>query len=530
MTDTDLQALQFIQEHTDRIAGLFEHSNLAMWKAATTGSEDAIRESAEARAAIRRAYSDREQFERVRGLLASGDVADPLLARQLVLLNHYYTANQLPEETIQDLSFREAELESIFYNFRAHWGGQTLSNNELRELLERETDSAKRRGIWEAAKQIGQHVRPKLLELVRRRNEAARSLGFANFYSMELALQEIDEEELFELLDDFRYRSDSAFRDLRERMDAGFAGRFGLPVEELRPWHWDDFFSQEAPGSAVLDLDPLFAGIDQESFVRAYFDRLRLPVDEILRNSDLYEREGKDQNAFCIDIDREGDVRVLANLRPDERWMRILLHELGHAVYDRYIPRTVPFLLRTPAHTMSTEAIAMFFGRLTRDPEWLRAHVAKDLETAAEAVVNEQQRLSMLVAARWILVMVYFERKMYRDPDRPDLNRCWWDLVERFQLIRRPDDRDEPDWATKIHLSLSAVYYHNYLLGELMASQITAAMRNEATPTELGEWLRERIFDRGATLHWNELLREATGEPLSARHFVEQFVGAAAGI
>jgi peptidyl-dipeptidase A len=79
----------------------------------------------------------------------------------------------------------------------------------------------------------------------------------------------------------------------------------------------------------------------------------------------------------------------------------------------------------------------------------------------------------MLVSARWILVMVHFERELYRDPDRADLNTLWWDLVERMQFIRRPEGRDEPDWAAKIHFSTAPVYYHNYLLGELMASQLT---------------------------------------------------------
>jgi peptidyl-dipeptidase A len=148
------------------------------------------------------------------------------------------------------------------------------------------------------------------------------------------------------------------------------------------------------------------------------------------------------------------------------------------------------------------------------------------LSATEVADLHEQQRLSMLVAARWMLVMVDFEAALYEDPDRADLNRLWWDLVEEYQLIRRPDGRDEPDWATKIHLALAPVYYHNYLLGELMASQLTWALeeqtRGGAAP---GTFLRSRIFDRGASLAWNDLLREATGEPLSARFFVQQFVG-----
>ena len=91
----------------------------------------------------------------------------------------------------------------------------------------------------------------------------------------------------------------------------------------------------------------------------------------MLARADLYEREGKSQHAFCMDVDHEGDVRVLCNIRKNERWMSTMLHEFGHAVYDKYNDRTLPFLLRTPAHTLTTEAIAMLNGRMSKSPEWL---------------------------------------------------------------------------------------------------------------------------------------------------------------
>ena len=43
----------------------------------------------------------------------------------------------------------------------------------------------------------------------------------------------------------------------------------------------------------------------------------------------------------------KGDVRVLANIVPNEYWMGTMLHELGHSVYSsKNIPRERP--LRTP--------------------------------------------------------------------------------------------------------------------------------------------------------------------------------------
>lgn len=525
------EARAFVAEMEARLAPLMRESNLASWDAATGGGDAALERATRARAAVAMTFADAEGARKVRGWLEGG-VGDPALRRQLVLLDHDFTRNQLPPDTIQDLVRRGAALEHVFHTFRSVFRGERRSNNELLDALRESTDSAVRREAWEAGKEIGREVAEPLRELVRRRNAAARSLGFPNFYAMELHLQELGEDRLFAVLDEFRDRTDEPFRRFRKEMDGRLAARFGISPGELRPWHWDDFFAQEAPStSGTVELDACFRDVDVVALAADFFRGIDLPVDGVLAASDLYEREGKDQHAFCVDLDRAGDVRVLCNLRPNEKWTGTLLHELGHAAYDAYIPRHLPFFLRTIAHTLSTEAIAMYMGRLTRDPAWLREVPGAALAPADAADVRAQQRAAMLVAARWMLVMAYFERELYRDPDRADLNALWWELVERLQLIRRPDGRDEPDWASKIHLSTSPVYYHNYLLGELMASQISARARRGvpqgrsiAGRPEVGAFLREQIFSPGASLDWNQLLVHATGEGLTPRYFVEEFV------
>ena len=80
-------------------------------------------------------------------------------------------------------------------------------------------------------------------------------------------------------------------------------------------------------------------------------------------------------------------------------------------------------------------------------------------------------RLDQLVFSRWVQVVYRFEKSMYENPDQ-DLNKLWWDLVEKYQMLKRPEGRNKPDYASKIHIALYPVYYHNYQLGELTASQL----------------------------------------------------------
>jgi peptidyl-dipeptidase A len=255
-----------------------------------------------------------------------------------------------------------------------------------------------------------------------------------------------------------------------------------------------------------------------------------MEVRDILERSDLYARSGKNQHAFCLDLDREGDIRTLNNLEPNHRWSQTLLHELGHAVYDKHIDPSLPWLLRRPPHTLSTEAIALMMGALTFDREWL-IQVAEAPAAEAERLsraARQRERAERLIFTRWCLVMTHFERALYEDPERP-LDHLWWDLVERFQELRRPDGREAPDWAAKYHVALAPVYYQNYELGHLVTAQLQERLRQAVGGLtgrpKAGEWLRERFFRPGARQDWSHHVAAAAGEPLNPQYFVRAVSG-----
>ncbi len=74
--------------------------------------------------------------------------------------------------------------------------------------------------------------------------------------------------------------------------------------------------------------------------------------------------------------------------------------------------------------------------------------------------------------------MLRFEKALYDDPDQ-DLNALWWDLVEQYQVLSRPEGRNAPDYASKIHIVSAPAYYHNYMMGQLFASQVHHAIARE---------------------------------------------------
>ncbi len=207
---------------------------------------------------------------------------------------------------------------------------------------------------WLASKTVGGEVADKVRQLARLRNREAHRLGFSNYYAMSMQLQEVDEARLFALLDDLKTQSDPIWQEYKAELDAELAARFHIAPDELRPWHYANPFFQD-PGPGEADLDRFFKDKNLEALTANFYAAIGLPVNDLLQIADLYEREGKCQHAFCMDVDHAGDVRVLCNCRANERWMGTMLHEFGHAVYDKFTDADLPFLLREPAHIMTTE-------------------------------------------------------------------------------------------------------------------------------------------------------------------------------
>ncbi len=528
---------QFIQDHVATVKPLMREANLAYWQAATSGDKEAYERYAELELKIRQVYSDSTDFKILEQFKQSETIEDPLLTRQIEVLYNSYLENQIDPKLLKDIVNLSAGVQQTFSTFRGRIDGKAVTSNTIEDILKKETDSRKRRDAWLASKQVGPRVSDDLIELVKLRNKAARKLGFDSYHTLSLKTSEQDVATLDSLFNGLYELTNEPYAELKAELDSILAYRYGIRVAGLMPWHYHDSFFQETPLVYDLDLDAYYEDHDVKALAADFYAGISLPVDSILTHSDLYEREGKNPHAFCTDIDREGDVRILCNLKNNERWMETMLHELGHAVYDKYMDPDLPFLLREPAHAFTTEAVAMFFGRLSRDPDWMQEMLdlsdvqRKEIETVSE----KYARLKQLIFARWAMVMYEFEKQLYQNPDQ-DLNGLWWDLKSKYQMLAPPPGRNQPDWASKIHFAIAPCYYHNYLLGELLASQLHHTLALEVLHQEnakqvsyvdqrpVGIFLRRKVFETGDRFHWNEMIKRATGEYLTPTFFVEQFV------
>jgi peptidyl-dipeptidase A len=533
-------AKDFISEYEKKMRSLELTANNAWWDANITGKDDDFKRKEEAQNKIDAALSDAKKFEALKGIKASrdaGKITDPIMARQVDVLYLMYLEKQVTPDLLKKITSKANAVEQAFNVYRAKVDGKEITDSKVRSTLKESTDSGFRQKVWEASKGVGKIVENDLKDLVKLRNEAAKQLGFKNFHAMTLTLNEQDGTELIKLFDELDELTSKPFTAAKEDIDFRLARRFSIKPEELMPWHYFDPFFQESPAVFDANLDSPYTKADLLKLARDFYAGIGLPIDRVLAKSDLYEKKGKSPHAFCTDIDREGDVRVLANIVNNEYWMGTMLHELGHSVYSSHnIPAGLPYLLRCESHILTTEGVAMQFERFSKSRAWLaKMGVSVENPQAFDDAAVKVQRNQLLIFSRWCQVMLRFEKGMYENPQQ-DLNKLWWDLVEKYQQVKRPKDRDAPDYGSKVHICSAPVYYHNYMMGQLFASQVHHALSRDVFGTppasviyvgdkKVGEFMKKKVFEPGRTLDWKGLTKHATGEELNAKAFAKDFQG-----
>ncbi|MCC6906034.1 MAG: M2 family metallopeptidase, partial [Anaerolineae bacterium] len=242
------EASAFVANRAAAFRELFIAHSHAEWECATTGSDKALERRANLQRQIMEFEADRIAFAQLREWDNSGSAqGDPLLARQVRLMRLTAEKEQMDTETIAQIVELDRQATEAFTNFRGQLDGREVSNNEIEQILLHESDSGVRRAAWLASKEIGTRVADTLRQLARLRNQGARRIGYRHYHHMALTLAEIDDTELFALLDRLYHLTIEPFGRAKAQLDRKLAERFGVEAGDLQPWHYADPFFQNAP-------------------------------------------------------------------------------------------------------------------------------------------------------------------------------------------------------------------------------------------------------------------------------------------
>ena len=550
----DAQA--FLDEYTERFLELYYELNKAEW-ASNTKIVEGDDTNAKRTEAANQAYAEftggAGVIEKARELLESKDQLEPLQARQLesILYRAANNPQTVPELVEQRIAAETKQNEQLF-GFDFQVGGESVSTNDIDDILTSSTDLDERLEAWESSKQVGAVLKDGLGELVELRNGTVQALGYNNYFDYQVSEYGMTADEMVELNQRLVRELWPLYRQLHTWARYELADDYGAEVPELLPAHWlhnrwgQDWVSMVTVEG--MDMNATLGEHDAEWIVKegeAFYVSLGFPeLPQVFWDkSSLYPLpEGadykKNNHASAWHLDLQNDVRSLMSVQPNESWWTTTHHELGHIYYYiAYTNENVPPLLREGANRAFHEGIGSLLGMVSMQKPFL---VAKGL-VPEDAETDEIQQLlkeavDSVVFIPWSAgVMTHFERDLYTGLTQDQYNQRWWQYKEAFQGIVPPSERGEEycDAASKTHINNDAAQYYDYALSYIILHQMHRHIADKILGEDpratnywgrkdVGEFLKG-ILEVGGTRDWRALMQEELGEDISAAAMLAYF-------
>src|SRR5688572_18050144 len=242
-----------------------------------------------------------------------------------------------------------------------------------------------------------------------------------------------------------------------------------------------------------------------------------------------------------------GDIRVTTRFDANEPFYGLLgvLHESGHAMYDLGLPKDWRDQPVGRDRGMALEEsqsllLEMIIGRSrafvrylkpllekhwgASGPEWEAEQLYRYFNRVRKALIRVDA--DELTYPLHIMLRYELERKILSGelPIR-SIPEAWNSFMENRLSIRPSNDAE--GCLQDIHWAVGSFgYFPSYALGAMIAAQLYESLHQQRPSIEeeiaagqfgpLFAWLRENVHGQGARITIQELMKNATGKPLSA--------------
>lgn len=376
------------------------------------------------------------------------------------------------------------------------------------------------------------------LEIVAKRNEFARALGYRDYFDYKVRKNEkMSPEDLLGIMDDFEART----RDAMARSLNNLVAEKG--ADAVLPYNLAYYTS----GDIRRQMDPYLPfNKGLERWITS-FRRLGIAFRGARMQLDLLERKGKYQNGFChgpvpsffdegkwvaahinfTSLARPGQVGSGANA------LATLFHEGGHAAHFANVTQNSPSFSQefAPTSMAYAETQSMFCDSLLGDADWLKRYA---VDAAGNVIPDDLIRARIEKTQPWraraergMMVVPYFEIALYRMSDSERTPDAVLALARRTEekVLGTPVSGRPVLSIPHLLNQESAASYHGYLLAEMAVEQTRAYLQRTlgylTDNPAIGPLLAERYWAPGNSVDHNATLIALTGEGFSARYLAE---------
>lgn len=458
------------------------------------------------------------------------------------------------EDVVKDLIKSGTAQTEKMYGFKFKIDGKEVTPNDINKILAESKDLNVRLKAWQASKEVGTALKDGLVHLRELRNKVVQALGYDDYFSYMVSEYGMKREEMMELLQKFNKELYPLYRELHTYARYELAKKYGVKdVPDFIPAHWltnkwgqdwnemisveglnlDSALKTKSAEWIAKQGEKFYVSIGFDSLPQTFWEKSSLyPVA-----TDAGYKKNTHASAWHIDLDK--DVRSLMSIEPNAEWYETVHHEYGHIYYYMTYSRPeIPYLEREGANRAYHEALGSMMGLAA-----MQKPFCVGLGLADSSAHLDMMRQLLKDAMNYVVFMPWsagtmsvFEHDLYAKNLPPDqFNKRWWEIVKQYQGIVPPSERGEEycDAATKTHINDDPAGYYDYALSFVLLFQVHDYIAknilhqdphatNYFGNKEIGKFIQE-IMRPGGTGDWRKLLKDKTGEDLSARAMLDYF-------
>ena len=549
---------QFLDAYNIKYQELYTASSEGQWKVQThivAGDSTNATASRIADEAMAKFTGSKENIDKATAFLKWKSELTPLQVKELDKILFLAAGNP---ESIEDVVKERIKAETAqtekLYGFKFSIDGKEVTPNEINKILNESKDLEERRKAWEASKQVGVALKDGLVHLRDLRNKVVQALGYKDYFSYMVSEYGMTNDEMMDLLRKFNKELYPLYRELHTYARYELAKKYDVKVvPDYIPAHWltnkwgQDWNEMITVKGMNLDSalklknaewfpkqsEKFYVSIGFDSLPKVFWEKSSLyPVAK-----DAGYKKNTHASAWHMDLDK--DVRSLMSIEPNSEWYQTVHHEFGHIYYymSYSIPEN-PFLMREGANRAYHEALGTMMGLAAMQKPFAAGIGLVDGNTPTDTIQQLlKDAMNYVVFIPWSAgTMSEFEHDLYTDNLPPDqFNKRWWEIAKKYQGIVPPTDRGENycDAASKTHISDDPAGYYDYALSFILLFQVhdyisknilheDPHFTNYFGHKEVGKFIQE-IMRPGGSGDWRKLLKDKTGEDLSARAMLEYF-------
>lgn len=553
-----LEVQNFLDEYNLKYKELYTKSSDGQWLLNThivEGDTMNAYISGQADEALAKYTGSNENVGKATEFLKIEKDLSPIQVKQLKKILYLAAGNPESSDSIvkELIKAGSAQTEHLYgYNFVLN--GKEVTPNDIDSILAESKDTVLRRKAWESSKEVGKSLKAGLINLRQLRNDVVKGLGYPDYFTYQVSDYGMTKDEMMELLKKFNKELYPLYRELHTYMRYELAKKYkSKSVPDLIPAHWlSNRWGQDWSDMVTvegLNLDSSLKSKDAEWIARQgekFYVSLGFPAlpNSFWEKSSLYpvaKDAGfkKNTHASAWHMDLEHDVRSLMSIVPNSQWYETVHHEYGHIYYYlSYSRKEVPYLLREGANRAYHEALGSMMGLAAMQKPFAAGLGLVDVNTKTDDMKQLlKDALNYVVFIPWSTgTMSVFEHDLYsRNLPVEEWNKRWWELAEKFQGITPPGMRSAEycDPATKTHIDDDPAQYYDYALSYILLFQVHDYISknilhqdphatNYFGNKEVGKFIGD-IMSPGSSVDWRKLLKDKTGEDLSARAMLDYF-------